>query len=140
MATMWQRSYAYTRDHLTPDERERERQQERAWREQILAYHCQACGYVSKNWVQPGKDGLFCPGCGSAIEVRKLFAMCPRCHQEHNVTFLAENRSMVEPDLAAKEVCLDCKFAGKRLPKAFKERGATVPLRIERIERSEINA
>lgn len=140
---MWQRKYAASRDRLLPSERaalQREKvlQQEElfAQQQQSKGYRCLECGYWSQSDLSCFNETFYCPACGAKIQIVQVFALCPRCSNEQNVSYLAPtlNNALHDPDefwprASAKALCPDCQRKNRRLPKAYKEQGATVTVR-----------
>lgn len=125
----------------TPQERARERAEqieqlraEAERRKNAEAYLCPECCYWSPDALIRANDNLYCPACGMAVIVKRLYAACPRCGQEQNISYLTYTWSQPQwlPTHAAKALCIDCQIAGKRLPAKFKAKDATISIREEK--------
>lgn len=140
MPTGWQREYGASRDFRTPQERARERtehlerlQAEAERRKNAEAYLCPECGYWSPGALIRANNNLHCPACGASIIAKHLYAPCPRCEVEQNVSYITYNHAQPEwlSARAAKTICIECQIQGKRLPERYKGKSATVPVREE---------
>lgn len=135
----------------TPEERVTLRQQERERMEHVFteraqgkAYRCAPCGYWNERDVMQTDKGLRCPACGSPIHVVRLFATCPRCGKEHNVSYVAERCNVADgnpddylPSISAKVICPDCERVGGKVPSRYRKGNLAVATRKESISEEE---
>ena len=89
------------------------------------------CGYWLEKDVAWRNGTPYCPMCILPVQPVQLFAPCPRCRHEHNISHLTANCNApgVVAQLAARTLCGECQTRHRRLPKAARQRGATVPVR-----------